>query len=67
MGIQDRDYWQERYYKLIGYEPKKPIRRLFTNRRSLSRRARGYLILFVILSPILAFVLNLVWRFVIPH
>ena len=64
MGIQDRDYWQERYHKLIGYKPKN---RRVVVRRSL-RRVRWRLLVPLLLGGfVLSGLASMLWRFFGPR
>jgi len=36
MGIQDRDYWRERYNSLTGHKPKRGARAIYVTRHGLA-------------------------------
>lgn len=61
MGIQERDYWQERYHKLIGLEAKRK-RSLF--RVPVPRFGIGHLLTFALLAFVLVGLASMAYRFI---
>ena len=63
MGIQERDYWQERYHKLIGYKPKRSA----VVRRRLRTVNWPAVMAFLMVGFVVVGLVSMLWRFLGPR